>query len=526
MSESYPTGSNLNVTASSLGGSLQQVLLSQDIQPGSPPSYELCKLIYLYHPLGLKLAEAPIKLAQSVDRSISIQNAPEEVAKAFETEWNKIKANNNILNVKSLSRVYGIAAIVMGIEGKESSAPFDLSKLWEEDIYFNVLDPLNTAGSLVITQDSTAPDFNKPTDVSVGGEVYHKSRAVIVMNENPIYLAYTSSAFGYVGRSVYQRSLYPLKSFIRTMRTDEMIARKAGLLVAKTVTPGSIVDQLMQTAMGIKRSVLKQGETDEVISIDTEEDIETLNMMNVDGAGKFARDNILNNIATAAGMPAVIIRNESYVQGFSEGSEDAKDVVRFVDEFRIEMTPIYAFFDTITQYRAWNPNFYKIIQKKYPQQYGDKSFEEAFSEWRDDFVTSWPSLMIEPESEQVNVEKTKLDGIKDFLTAILPSLDPKNVAIAIQWAADNISENKIMFPHELVLDINALADFHEEQVEQQAQMGQMGQPEGPGPAPGGAQKLGDPVDQQKANAAPPAGKPKPKAGNKPDVTAEKKNGKK
>jgi len=33
---------------------------------------------------------------------------------------------------------------------------------------------------------------------------------------------YTQAAFGFVGRSVYQRPLYPLKSFVQTMITDDL----------------------------------------------------------------------------------------------------------------------------------------------------------------------------------------------------------------------------------------------------------------------------------------------------------------
>ena len=41
------------------------------------------------------------------------------------------------------------------------------------------------------------------------GQQYHPSRARICLNEMPVYLGYTNSAFGYVGRSVYQRALFP-----------------------------------------------------------------------------------------------------------------------------------------------------------------------------------------------------------------------------------------------------------------------------------------------------------------------------
>ena len=57
---------------------LMQMLMGEDIQPGTEPSYQLCKTIYIYHPLGGKMAEGPIKLAQSQERKVTIQGAPDE----------------------------------------------------------------------------------------------------------------------------------------------------------------------------------------------------------------------------------------------------------------------------------------------------------------------------------------------------------------------------------------------------------------------------------------------------------------
>lgn len=509
MSDSV-NASEVSVTGT-LTGSLKRVLLSPDIEPGSDPSYELCKLIYLYHPLGAKLAEAPIKLAQSIPREVTVQNAPEEVAKAFNDEWVAEGANNQILNVKALSRVYGISAIVLGIKGKDSNAPVDMTKIYDQDIYFTVFDPLNAAGSLVVSQDPTDPMFQKVQDVTVSGDTYHKSRCVVVMNENPVYLSYTNSAYGYSGRSVYQRTLYPLKAFIRTMIADEMIARKSGLLIAMMEVGSNIIEQAMNVVMGIKRTLLRQAETDNVISIGLNEKIETLNMMNVDGAGTFARDNIINNIATGANMPSVIIRNETYVSGFAEGEEDSKNVVQYINDFRTELAPIYAWFDTITMYRAWNPAFFKVMQQKYPAQYGKMKFEEAFSQWREDYVAKWPSLMPEPESELVTQEGIKLKGITDTLTAMLPAMDPENKAIVLQWAADNISENKTMFPHELVLNMDALKKFHEEQGEMANDM-QKQQLEAGNAAAQGAGS-GEGAEGASGNAAKPGGGGKPANGS-------------
>src|SRR6185503_5172640 len=135
-------------------------------------------------------------------------------------------------------------------------------------------------GSLVLNQDPNSPDFQKHAAIAVAGQPYHRSRSVTLMNEKPIYISYTTSGFGFVGRSVYQRALFPLKSFIQTMITDDMVTRKAGLLVAKMKQPGSIADNLMAKALGIKRNLLKEASMNNVINIGPDDAIETLDMQN------------------------------------------------------------------------------------------------------------------------------------------------------------------------------------------------------------------------------------------------------
>lgn len=458
---------NTEIGITSLNGSLEKMLLGKDIQPGDDPSYQLVKDIYLYHPLGGKMVDSPITMAQSEPREITVQDAPEEVLQAFEKEWEALSADDHIANVTRLSRIYGIASIILGCESVKGDKPLEMSKLWELKIWFSELDPLNTAGSLVLNQVPTNPDFNKPARVSVNGQNYHPSRFEVLMNEAPVYLAYTNSAFGFSGRSVYQRALYPLKSFIRTMIADDMIATKLALLIAKQKSPGSVIDKVMTKIAGIKRVLLKFGKSGEVLSIGHEDEIETLNMQNVDGAGTYSRNNIIKNIATAADMPAKLLDNETMVEGFGEGTEDAKAILRYVNGVRKKMQPVYVWFDNIVRYRAWNPQFYAGIQAKYPARYKDIAYEDAFSEWRTNFAAEWPSLLMEPESEQIKVEQTKLEALVGIVQVLSAEVDPSNKARLFQWLADNVGENKMLFPHELDLDYEDLQVYLRERQKQQ-----------------------------------------------------------
>lgn len=461
-----PVASSQLLVTTSVGGSLLSLLMAPDIEPGSDVSYQLCKSIYIYHPLGKKMADTPIVVAMSRPRKRVVQGAPNEVMEEFNREWARMKGDDLVLNTHSVSRIYGISSLVLGIDGEDDSVPADLWKIWDKKVYFNILDPLNTAGSLVLSQIPTSPHFNKPVTVRTQGKAFHPSRFSVVMNEQPVYLAYSVSAFGFVGRSVYQRALFPLKSYIRSMIANDMILTKLGLLVVKKKKPGSLVDNIMLKVAGIARELLKQAQTGQVLQIDVEESIETLNMMNVDGAGTFARTNVLKDVATAADMPAVMLENETMVGGFGEGTEDAKNISRYIDGVRGHIEPSYAFLEPVAMHRAWSPEFYKRIQVLYPDQYGSRQYEDAFMEWRNKYHAEWESFLVEPESESVNVEKTKNESVVAVAQTLLAQVDPENKLVVIQWMLDNIQENKRLFPHEMDLDVDALKDYLEQQAEQ------------------------------------------------------------
>ena len=446
----------------SMSTTLMQLLTADDIQPGAAPSYEVCKTIYAYHPLGAKLAEASIEMAQSQERELSVKGGPEEdLIEAFQNEWDKtgsVGGNTLVKNVMALSRVYGIASLVAISPDVDADKPLPLDRLHKIDLYYNVLDPLNTSGSLVLDQNPNAPDFQKPKYVTAAGKAYHPSRAAIVLNEQPIYIEWTNSAFGFVGRSVYQRALYPLKSYIQSMITDNSVTEKAGILVAKLKAPGSIIDQRTRGFFSFKRQTIKGAKTGNVVSIGTEEEIESLDLKNVKDAAEFARNNILKNIATAAKMPASMINQETLAEGFGEGSEDAKQIARHVDGVRSEAAPVYRFLDNIVMHRAWSPEFYESIQRKYPE-WRKVEYKTAFYAWKNAFKAVWPNLLAEPDSEKIKVDDTITKAAIAAVEVLIPVLDPENKATAAGWLADVLNSRDLMFSSPLVLDTDLIAAY-------------------------------------------------------------------
>lgn len=456
-----------------LGSVLTNLLMCGEILPGSPPGYELCKQIHSYHVLGALLTDAPITRAQSKQREISVpvilgeQRIVEQFQKTYR-ELGRVGGTIVIHNLVKTSRIYGIASLAVGERGKGTNTPLDLAKIAESDLYFNVLDPLNTAGSLVLNQDPNSPDFLKPDDnVHVQGQAWHHSRLFVKMNEQPIYIEWSASAFGFVGRSIYQRALFPLKSFIQSMLTDDMVTRKAGLLIAKMESPGSIIDNIMGSMFNTKRAKIKEGVTNQVASIGVTEDIQTLNMQNLDKAFSAARTNILKNIATAAGMPASIIAQETMTEGFGEGVEDAKKEVAYLNYIREDMQPAYDFVDKIVMRQAWTKEFYDSLKPDYPKL---APYETWLYECIHAFKAEWPNLMEEADSEKSKTEKVKMEAVIAVAEAVATQCDPKNKAKVLVWVADNVNACENLFAGNLDIDEDDLAEWAEEndQMQQEA----------------------------------------------------------
>lgn len=440
---------------------LLALLDSEDIQPGSAVGYQTCKTIYLFHPLGGKMVDRPIKMAMNEPRTVHIAQTyslEQRLRDAFEKEWKALKADQHIAAAARIARIYGTSAIAMLVDNQNPAEALDYRTLYKHSVSFNILDPLNTAGSIVLNQDPNAADFQKVDGIKVAGKPYHKSRCVVLQNEDPLYLAYNPAAFGFTGRSVYQRALFPLKSFIQTMRTDDMVAVKGGLLVARIKNASSIVNKAMQALGGVKRMMLKRGKTGEVLQIGDQDVIESIDLSNLEKPLDSSRNHIISNIAAAGDMPAILLNSETFTQGFGEGTEDAKAVAVYVDDIRRWLDTVYEFFVRICQYRAWSITFFQSLRADFPEL--KDTYSVYFASWINNFEYRWPSSLKEPESEKVKVDEMRFKAIVSMLEVLLPQLtaDPENRATFIKWACENANTNESLFPQRIDLDYDLLLE--------------------------------------------------------------------
>lgn len=453
------------LNGSNPGAALLEIIGANDIDPENGPSYALCKKLYLFHPLGPKIASKPIELAQSEDREISVSGAgtaADKVRDEFIAKSKSIREDELVCYTMTLSRVYGAAAIACLQEGKANKSALDLKTVHKGAISFNVYDPLNIAGSLTLNLDPLSPNFLHVMNIAVGGDSFHRSRARVMLNEDPIYLAWTSSSYGYVGRSVYQRALLPMKSFVQTMITDDMVSRKAGVIVAFLKQTGTIVNQRIRTLFGFKRDIVKEAQVGNVISVGEDDKIESIDLKNLAEPFKQARTNIIENIASAVPMPAQMLTEETFGASFHEGSEDAKAQARYVRGVQKKMDPLYGWLDDIVKRLAWTPEFFHTIQAEFPEEFEDVEYEDFFWRCSNTFKAQWPSLLKEPDSELIKVDEIKLKSVIEWVEVLLPNLPQDQKAVVIQWANDKFNELKLLFGGvRLDLDYEAIAEWED-----------------------------------------------------------------
>ncbi len=449
------------------GSELMAVLTGmQDIQPGQSPSYQACKTLYAYHPIASRMVDKPIEMALSQKREITVSNGPEEELKlAFDKAWRKlgvVGGDTLIYRIAQISRIYGIGTLAVNVVDGGTKAKTNEplpDDLYRHDLAFYIFDPLNTAGSLVLNQDPHAVDFMHPRQIAVGSESWSNTKALVLMHEQPIWIQWSDSAFGFVGRSVYQRAFYPLKTFVASMIADNLLQEKLALLVHKAKSPGSIVDRRALSWFSLKREAIKGAKTGNVVQIGVEEDLNSIDLDHVHTAGEYSRNNCLKNIALASGMPAVLLNEETLTSGFGEGTEDAKQVARYIDRVRIEIDPAYQFLDAICQRLAWNEEFYAEIQRKYPEQYRNLSYEAAFLDWKDGFSAEWPNLLTEPDHEKAKAAESRIKTATDVADRLIAIADPENKAIIAEWLAGVVNNEKELANNPLMLDIEALAAY-------------------------------------------------------------------
>jgi hypothetical protein len=412
----------------------------EELAPGDEPSYELCKLIYAGHVYGQKIIEAPLQMVFSQQRAIS--GVPDAVRIAFESAWKRYSADTAIRGAVRTSKQYGVSTLAETKEGQ-----------------YSVFDPFNTSGSFGNNSNPEADNFLKTPTATVGKKSYGPGECVVLHNGAPIYLLYVASGFGYTGRSVYHACCYELQTLIDIQSAARLVAQKAGVLVMKTDSTGSTVTGNAQQIASVKRNYLKEARTSNVLQAGTEDTIESLNMMHSIESVEGAKNAVLDIIAAAVGMPALILKSEILAQGLGgSGAEDSKVIANYISAEREAIEPLYDFMLPRIQKLAWTPEFFEAFKENNPE-YADLTYEQAFYEWQDQMVFEWPDFLREQKSEKAKAVETTMTLLKETFTMLSATVSPDDRRILCQFIMDNLNSEEIKEFLPVSLDLNLDGDF-------------------------------------------------------------------
>lgn len=439
---------------------LMQIINSDVIQPGTDVGYQTCKLLWQFHPLGGKLVEKPVNMAMCKPRTYNVETDPDErVVRQFCEVWKRMGLNEKIKNFFYVSRCYGAAAIGVGTDGTSCKNPIPTFGLREEDVYINIWDPLNASGSMATDPDPNSRFFQQANaTLKIASKSWHPSRTLKIFNGTPIYLEYQNSTFGFTGRSVFQRVLYPMKSYIGTMVANNLVSKKAGVLVAKTEQNGSVASGIMAAATGKKRENVKISENEGVLSIGTKESIESLNLQNIDKALSTARDNIISDVAAGSDVPAILIKDEAFSQGWSEGKEDSKAISQYIDGVRQTIEPVMNYFERMVRYIAWSEDFYTSLKNDYPDIITD-DYQTTFRTWEREFEASWQELIEEAPNKRRESDSKVVQQAAALFAVLAPQLDPVNRSMAADWLASVTNATETYGDSPMIIDKDTLSKY-------------------------------------------------------------------
>lgn len=443
-----------------LSSELSKILESDEIQPGTDVGYELCKLLWQYHPLGGKLVEKPITMAMCKPRLYNVETDPDErVVRQFEKVWKRMNMSERIKNLFFVARCYGASAVGVGSDGTSCKEPLPTFGLAEEDVYINVWDPLNAAGSMVTDQNPNSRYFQQANrTLKISGKQWHHSRTLKIFNGTPIYLEYQNSTFGFTGRSVFQRVLFPMKSYVGTMTANDLVSQKAGVMVAKTAQNGSVISGIMAAAAKAKREIVKIARTGGVINIGTGDEIESLNLQNIDKALNAARDNIISDIASGSDVPAVLIKEEAFSNGFGEGTEDSKAISQYIDGVRETIAPVIEYFEQLVQYIAWTEDFFNSLKNDFPEIITE-DYKTTFYLWRREFTAKWQELVEESPDKHRDSDSKVVQQAVLLFSAVAPQVDPVNRANLADWLSNVANATKTYGDVPLIIDMDTLSAY-------------------------------------------------------------------
>lgn len=372
-------------------------------------TYSDCRNIYKYWALGKRIARALPVFALSAPRKIVFENMPSACMDYFLDIERKMQINKLLKEALTNIRIFGVSGICFVCENKDLNEPISYEDTIKNLCAFNIIDPLNLAGSEIGTEP-TSINYQRVSRVKINGKDAHLSRCFIGFNDHLFYLDYVPSNFNFGSGSIYQNMTNLIQDWERCVIALERISTKAGSILVKNRDGGVLNSVAVESA---KRTLnaIREMRNDGIASLNHADSVE---MFSLSGAAEV--DAIVERMNHCIMMalsdtPSAILLDERLAKGFGDGGEDMKAIIMAVNEYReSQIRPIYNFIDKFLLYLAFTPEVLESLKKEY------KEFENLnivdlreliFSSFR----FEWGNLYPESEATRTDNMARKLDNL-------------------------------------------------------------------------------------------------------------------
>lgn len=373
-------------------------------------TYTECRDIYRYWPLGKRIANALPTFAMSAQRAFIVKEAPSEVNEKLFEVASELEIDLMVKRCAVYARIYGLASIFAASTSKSLEA-LTYKEIQENDIIFNVLDPLSMGGSIQVDNNPLSPTFGKPSQFIVQGREVNPARVCIIYNDNPLYLKFNPSSFSFSGPSIYQNMILLIRSWNRCVIAMQRLATKAAAMV-KTTKESANITGFNIRAVQHNLELIRAMENDGIASI---RQGDTLEFFALTGVQEI--DSIINQINTGLMMalsdtPSGILLDKNLSTGLSDGSEDMKAILMAVEAFRLAvLKPLYNFTDKYLCYKAFSPEFISNMKEDYPDLYRDMKEKDILETWMRNYSFEWGELYPQSENEKADTQSKVLDNL-------------------------------------------------------------------------------------------------------------------
>lgn len=311
------------VTSTSKDGRLESDLYR-------PLSYKDCQNLYSFIPLAKRVVNLPVKIAIN---NLNIKWGNEDEYSDVE-ELNYIDINY----IKSLCidyvtkvRLYGYS-VLLPIVGPEDEVnkPLIKSEIYDKEIRYNILDPLNL--SIDIDNNPASYNFKRITRIRIntGPEIY-KNRALALNNRlNNLYLQYNNASFNYVGLSELQTCYCLINVIASAVSSMERQLLHSSIMVLEQ--DGNATNINTQ-AVTNQSELLSQVKQDSVVILKNGLKLNQFQLQNFDTITN-SIDSISKLISMTTDIPSTLFTDESLGNGFSEGSSDGQLLESYLTDIR------------------------------------------------------------------------------------------------------------------------------------------------------------------------------------------------